>query len=172
MGTGYMTDHTLRRQFEISWGLLAYHLETLEDAECLWRPAPRSPHVAQLADGTWRADWPEDESYAAGAPSIAWLTWHIDFWWSMTFDHHLGDGTLTRERVAWGGSVEEMKRRIGAHRQRWIELLDAPDKWPGQARWPFADRPFEDVVAWLNVELMKNAAEIGYARFVYGTRQI
>ena len=34
-------------------------------------------------------------------------------------------------------------------------------------RWPFCDRPFGDVVAWVNVELTKNAAEIGYARFLY-----
>jgi NADPH-dependent 2,4-dienoyl-CoA reductase/sulfur reductase-like enzyme len=27
--------------------------------------------------------------------------------------------------------------------------------------------PFGDVVAWVNVELTKNAAEIGYARFLY-----
>jgi len=36
-----------------------------------------------------------------------------------------------------------------------------------RTRWPFQDRPFGDVVAWLNVELTKNAAEIGYARFLY-----
>jgi hypothetical protein len=27
-----------------------------------------------------------------------------------------------------------------------------------------------DVVSWLNVELMKNAAEVGYVRFLYGAR--
>jgi hypothetical protein len=32
------------------------------------------------------------------------------------------------------------------------------------------DRPFSDIVGWLNVELMKNAAEIGYARFLYAVR--
>jgi hypothetical protein len=39
-----------------------------------------------------------------------------------------------------------------------------------RTRWPFRDRPFGDVVAWLNVELAKNAAEIGYARFLYAVR--
>ncbi len=29
------------------------------------------------------------------------------------------------------------------------------------AQWPFRERPFSDVVAWVNSELMKNAAEIG-----------
>jgi hypothetical protein len=36
-----------------------------------------------------------------------------------------------------------------------------------RTRFPFRDRPFGDVVAWANVELAKNAAEIGYARFLY-----
>ena len=36
-----------------------------------------------------------------------------------------------------------------------------------RTRWPFQNRPFGDVVAWVNVELMKNTAEIGYARFLY-----
>ena len=37
-------------------------------------------------------------------------------------------------------------------------------------RWPFLDRPFADVAAWVNLELTKNAAEIGYARFLYAAR--
>ena len=41
---------------------------------------------------------------------------------------------------------------------------------PKRTRWPFRDRPFGDVVAWANVELTKNAAEIGYARFLYAVR--
>ncbi|HEX5387723.1 MAG TPA: hypothetical protein VFW66_13550, partial [Gemmatimonadales bacterium] len=36
-----------------------------------------------------------------------------------------------------------------------------------RTRWPFQDRPFGDVVAWVNVELTKNAAELGYARFLF-----
>jgi hypothetical protein len=36
-----------------------------------------------------------------------------------------------------------------------------------RTRWPFRDRPFGDVITWVNVELTKNAAEIGYARFLY-----
>lgn len=40
-----------------------------------------------------------------------------------------------------------------------------------RTRWPFTSRPFADVVAWANIELAKNASEIGYARFLYGVRQ-
>jgi hypothetical protein len=40
-----------------------------------------------------------------------------------------------------------------------------------RTRWPFSDRPFGDVVAWVNVELTKSAAEIGYACFLYAVRR-
>jgi hypothetical protein len=39
-----------------------------------------------------------------------------------------------------------------------------------RTRWPCCNRPFGDVVAWVNVELTKSAAEIGYARFLYAVR--
>jgi hypothetical protein len=164
----------LRRQFDTAWALLSLHLEGLDTAECLWRPAKRGLHVHQAPDGTWQADWPEQEGYPLGPSSIAWLTWHIDFWWSTTIDHHFGAGTLTRSNVLWPGSADGVREALAAHHARWLEILDPESPngaaAPEQARWPFRDRPFADVVAWVNLELMKNAAEIGYARFLYAVR--
>jgi hypothetical protein len=31
--------------------------------------------------------------------SLAWLTWHLGFWWSMVLNHSYGDGSLTRENI-------------------------------------------------------------------------
>lgn len=164
----------LRRQFDTAWALLSLHLEDLDTAECLWRPARSGLHVHQSPDGTWQADWPEQEGYSLGPSSIAWLSWHIDFWWSMTLDHHFGAGTLTRGEILWPGSADGVRAALAAHRSRWLDILDPGGPigaaMPEQARWPFRDRPFEDVVAWVNLELMKNAAEIGYVRFLYGAR--
>jgi hypothetical protein len=134
-----MADDALRyliRQHETAWKLASYHLDGLTTEECLWRPASARLHVRRAADGSWHADWPDREGYDVGPPSIAWLTWHVIFWWSMVLDHSFGDATLSRDDV----------------------------------RWPYADRPFGDVVAWVNVELTKNAAEIGYARFLHASR--
>jgi hypothetical protein len=128
----------LRRQFDTAWKLVTYHLDGLTTEECLWRPAERGLHVARGADGRWRGDWPEHEGYDLGPPSIAWLTWHVGFWWS------------------W---------------QRRVAALGADDlRSSAMTRWPFTDRPFMDVIAWVNLELMKNAAEIGYARFLHTGR--
>lgn len=161
----------LRRQFDTAWLLADFHLTGLETAECLWRPAPQGMHVHRSADGTWRADWPEHERYDLGPPSIAWITWHMGFWWSMVLDHTFGAGTATRESVVWPGTAEGVREWLGQLRSDWLSALapltDGDYASTQRTRWPFRDRPFGDVVAWLNMELTKNAAEIGYARFLY-----
>jgi hypothetical protein len=168
------TKRVLERQFDTAWSLTQYHLDGLTTEECLWRPTPTGPHVTQLSDGRWQADWPEREDYAAGAPSIAWLTWHVGFWWSMTLDHCFGPATLTREEIRWPGDADGVREWITELEGKWrravAELTAAELASSERTRWPFHERPFADVVAWLNVELMKNAAEIGYGRFLYGSQ--
>jgi len=48
----------------------------------------------------------------------------------------------------------------------------SPSLSGGDARYsaPFQARPFGAVVSWVNIELTQNAAEIGYARFLYAAR--
>ena len=173
-----MTDairNCLLRQFETAWGLTAYHLNGLTTEECLWRPAQAGLHVHRDAGGVWRADWPDRETYDLGPPSIAWTTWHIGFWWSMALDHSFGDGTLVREKIHWAGDADRVRSSITDLQNQWrgrIEALsDAELRSPQRSRWPFRDRPFADVLAWVNVELTKNAAEIGFGRFLYAVRE-
>jgi len=164
----------LLRQLDTAWKLMQFHLDGLGTSECLWRPARVGLHVQQATDGRWRADWPEHEGYDLGPPSIAWLTWHIGFWWSMALDHSFGTATLARESIDWPGSAEGVRERLAGLHGSWrtaIEpLSDADLRSPQRTRWPMQDRPFGDVIAWVNIELMKNAAEIGYARFLYAAR--
>jgi len=164
----------LLRQFETAWRLTSFHLDGLATEECLWRPAREGLHVHPGPDGRWRADWPDREGYDLGPPSIAWLTWHLAFWWSMVLDHSFGDGALSREHVLWPGDADEVRAWLGRLHGEWrpvLERVTADDlRSTRRTRWPFQDRPFGDVVAWVNVELTKNAAEIGYARFLYAVR--
>ena len=164
----------LTRQLDTAWRLTSYHLDGLTTRECLWRPAERGPHVYLGPDGAWRADWPEHEGYHLGPPSIAWLTWHLGFWWSMALDHSFGAGELAREDVTWPGEADAVRQWIGGLHTRWRvaldDLTDADLRSTQRCRWPFRDRPFGDVLAWANVELTKNAAEIGYARFLCAVR--
>ena len=164
----------LLRQFETAWKLTSYHLDGLSTDECLWRPARAGLHVHRAADGSWRADWPEREGYDIGPPSIAWVTWHVGFWWSMVLDHSFGPATLSREAVFWPGDADGVREWFARLQKQWraqIEPLTADDLRSTQlTRWPFQGRPFGDVIAWVNVELTKNAAELGYARFLYAVR--
>ncbi|HEY6644360.1 DinB family protein [Povalibacter sp.] len=167
------TAGTLMRQFDLAWKLTSYHLKTLTTDECLWRPAAVGLHVHP--DGnSWRADWPEREDYDIGPASIGWITWHLGFWWSMVLNHSNGDGSLTREAVIWPGTADGVRQWLGGLHDDWQELLtqltDEDLRATQRTRWPMRDRPFGDVVAWANIELSKNAAEIGYARFLYAVR--
>jgi len=167
---------TLLRQLETAWKLTSFHLDGLTTEECLWRPARKGLHVHQVSDGDWRADWPERESYDIGPPSIVWLTWHIGFWWSTVLDHSFGSGALSREDVRWPGTADGVRVWLRGLADEWrakLEQISDEDlRAVERTRWPFRDRPFADVVAWVNLELTKNAAEIGYARFLYAVREM
>ncbi len=162
---------SLTRQFEMACKLTAIHLDGLTTEACLWRPAHKGLHVRQLSDGRWRADWPDHERYDLGPPSIAWVSWHLGFWWSMVLDHSFGERTLAREDVMWPGSADGVREWLNRLQAEWRvaleELADDELQSPRRTRWPFEGRPFGDVIAWVNLELTKNAAEIGYARFLH-----
>ena len=169
-----MTTETcgyLIRQLDIAWKLASHHLDGLTTEECLWRPASAGLHLHQ-AHGSWVADWPTRESYDMGPPSIGWLTWHMGLWWSMALDHSFGPAQLSRDEVIWPGDAEGVRTWLGDLHRRWrteLERMNDDDlRSTERTRWPFRNRPFGDVVAWVNVELTKNAAELGYARFLYG----
>lgn len=166
----------LMRQFGTAWKLACFHLDGLSTEECLWRPAPVGLHVERSADGRWHGQWPSHEGYDLGPPSIAWLTWHICFWWSMVIDRSFGTGTLGREQVTWPGSADAVSDSIGALCSDWqgrIERLSDEELLATErTKWPFSGRPFGDVVGWVNLELTKNAAELGYVRFLYRARAV
>lgn len=161
-------------QFDIAWALASYHLDGLTTEECLWRPAARGLHVHRLDDGRWRADWPDSEGYEIGPPSIAWTTWHIGFWWTKALAHLDGDTGIEHTGVFWPGSAEKVRADIESLMTRWRSLIEASDSAAlskkRAASWPLPDSSLARIAAWLNVELTKNAAEIGMIRFFHATR--
>ncbi|HEY3815391.1 MAG TPA: DinB family protein [Caulobacteraceae bacterium] len=169
-----MTDlalTVLKRQYDTAWKLAAHHLTDIGADEWAWRPAAKGLHVVEEPGGL-RGEWPEREDYDIGPPSLPWLVWHIGFWWAMALDRNFGDATLTRDSVVAPRDVDAAIAWIHDLDARWRReldsLSDADLSKPG--RWPYEDRPLADVVAWATVELVKNASEIGYVRFLYGVR--
>jgi hypothetical protein len=161
----------LLRQLDTAWKLTSFHLDGLTTEECLWRPAAQGLHIRKLGDWKWQADWPDRESYDLGPPSIAWVTWHMLFWWSMVLDHSFRNATLSRDSVTWPGDADAVRNALARLHSEWraaIEKMSDDElRATGRTRWPFRDRPFGDVIAWVNIELTKNASEIGYARFLH-----
>ncbi|NWG52905.1 MAG: DinB family protein [Hydrogenophilaceae bacterium] len=160
----------LRRQFELTWRLAVEHLPALTDAMCLWRPAPGAWTVRQGDDGAWRPDWADAEPSPAPPVTIAWLTWHMDWWWSGLISAVRNEPQRPRECVHWPGSAALVIARLDALAADWKRELDRlaePDlESPLAYPWP-APRPLGDALAWTNVELTKNVAEIGMLRHIY-----
>jgi hypothetical protein len=165
--------NTLIFQFDIAWQMLKYHFTDLEEEEGLWKPSTKGLQVTNTF-GIWKVDWPDNENYDMGPSSIAWVTWHIIYWWSMVFDYSFGQGTLEREEVQWPGSMNAVIAKIEQLQKDWLNIMNTlPEEEflsTHKTRWPFEERPFYELAAWLNLELMKNASEIGYGRFLYASR--
>lgn len=93
----------------------------------------------------------------------------------MVINHSFGNATLNSDMVEWKPSVIDIKNRFEELKNKWIKLvanLSISDLNSVElSKFPIANCPFMDIIAWLNVELMKNAAEIGYARFLYANRK-
>jgi len=157
----------LKQQLRITWMLAEEVLAGLTQEEALWVPSPDSYTVRQL-QGIWVADWAEPEPNPAPPTSIAWVQWHIIWWMSMVINHSFGDAQLQRQDVAWPGTTESLAE-INRLRLHWIERLDqlteAELESADYTHWPYQDdRPFALVAGWVNIELMKNVAEMASLR--------
>ncbi|GAA0959045.1 DinB family protein [Actinocorallia libanotica] len=169
-----MTDSRcdlMRWQFDMTWSLFEYHLERLAPEDFLWEPSPRSWTVRPAADGAWAEDWAETEPDPVPTPTVAWLTWHIGWWWSVALDHVRSRPPRDRADLPWPGGGEAAVARLRALREEWLTVLDGLDDaaLDAAASFPPQDDPRYTVarmLAWVNAELMKNVAEIGQVRLL------
>jgi hypothetical protein len=161
-----------RWQFRVAWGLAdEVHLPRLTDAMCLWRPTTESWTVHRTADGRWLPDWAEEDAPEPPPPSIAWLTWHVIWWWSDALTVVRGGEPAQREEVSWPGSADSTVAEIRRIAQDWQEAITqlsaAAAEGPASFPWP-EPRPLIYTIAWVNLELMKNVSEIGEVANMYG----
>ncbi|GAB2863289.1 DinB family protein [Actinocorallia aurea] len=157
-------------QLDIAEALLEYHLDGLGDAECLWEPSPVSWTIRPDGAGGWTADWAETEPEPVPTPTIAWLMWHIGFWWTTAAGECFGAGAPGRAEIAWPGSADAAAawlRGLAAEwRERLAEVSDA--ELDGRTVTLFGlDRTLAQAAAWVSVELVKNVAEIGSLRLLH-----
>ncbi|UXA16171.1 DinB family protein [Mycobacterium sp. SMC-4] len=163
--------NAVRHQFELAWALTDLHLAALAEDDFLWEPAPLCWTVRRDDDGIWRADFAEIEPDPLPVPTIGWLTWHIDFWWSSAIAAMTGGAMRGPSEVSWAGEGATAVARIRELADRWRKLLaDNNEETLGAATnfpWgPEAGRTVADTALWVTVELTKNAAELGQLRLL------
>jgi hypothetical protein len=158
-------------QFDLIWALADLHFTALTDDDFVWQPAEVSWTVRPDASGVWRPDWSDTEPDPIPVPTIGWLTWHIDWWWSTALDHLEGRPPRAREDVVWPGTGAEAVGRLRELAVRWrhaisrltVEDLRRPSSFP----WPLTEaRTVAHTASWANVELTKNVSEIGQLRLI------
>jgi hypothetical protein len=165
-------DPALRWQFELVWSLLELHLTDLTDADCTWQPAQPCWTVRPDPAGVWWADFAEQEPDPIPATSVGWVLWHIGWWWSSALDGLAGVAAKPATEVPWVGSAAASVAQLRELRTSWLSRVDRltaaelaePAGFPWNGR---ADRTVAHLVAWVNGELMKNAAELGQLRLLH-----
>jgi len=157
------TRALLENQLRVAWELTDYHLEGLGDDDLHWAPCAQFWDV-RLRDGAWRPDWEDAEPQPIPVPTIAWLTWHIGWWWSTALAHLRRDAVPGRQEIIWPGDARLTVAWIRQIHADWLNAVAQCSDLNEPATFPWAASPDlsrADMCAWVAVELTKNAAEIG-----------
>lgn len=152
-----MNRTVLRRQLDVAWSLAdLYHLPAVTEENTFWKPAAT---VCTVRDGV--VEMPDETVRPSAAPTVAWLLWHVTWWWTNAHRWAAGEDPVAWDEHPWAGSAAEAVSQIRALHASWITLVDetAPDA-PVSGPWP-DDGTFERLTAWVTFELTKNVAEIG-----------
>lgn len=172
-----MTLTTLRYQLDVSWALLSMHLDGLTDDMCFWEPAPGSWTVRRDGD-RWTADLVLPEPDPPPVPSIGWVTWHIGWWWTGAWAHTFGerrgeklDMLAHAKGVSWPGSASAAATWLGQLKDQWVASMETVSERDLAQPVAWFEQPLSHVLAWANIELMKNAAEIGQLKLLYRAGQ-
>ncbi|WP_125773280.1 DinB family protein [Antribacter gilvus] len=153
-----MLRPTLRQQLDLAWSLAdRYHLPAVTEENAFWAPSRNACTV--LPEGT--VQMPDETATPIATPTVAWLLWHITWWW--TNAHRWADGKtpVPWDEHPWAGSAEAAVAQVRALHAAWVARLDSADlEAPVSGPWS-DDATFARLAGWLNLELMKNVAEIG-----------
>lgn len=110
---------TVRWQFRVGWSLATdIHLPRLTDELCLWMPHPTASTVRRRDDGTWIADWTEPEPGQSWHSTVAWLTWHLQWWLTSALAEVRHESVPDHEAIRWPGSADGTRTELDRLRTR------------------------------------------------------
>lgn len=136
-------------------------LPGLEGLDPYWEISGNIATVREAGDGTWAVDMPDEEVEPLPDVTIAWLLWHVRWWWTNAFRWAEGERGLTPQDVGWSGTVEQAVADITQLHRRWVDLVEAADLGGATASPAPHSKTFAGLAAWVTVELTKNVAELG-----------
>lgn len=146
----------LFNQFDLVWKFAEeYVLRDIDEAVALWEPSRNVVSVRHHAHG-WVADWPDETRTPIPNATAGWILWHIEWWWADTIERVTGGTPIPPETHLWTGSVEGIWRA----RQAWVRVLCTADLDQRIDTMAAERQTLTEIAAWVNVELMKNLAEI------------
>lgn len=146
----------LQRQLDVMWQFATdFVIDQVDLGLALWEISTHVCTVHETEVG-WVADWPDEEGSPLPDATIAWLLWHIEWWWSDTVAMVSGRPRIAPSDHRWSGSTDG----IGAAKRAWDRVLVESDL-DALVRWHMPEpQPIWFIAGWVNVELTKNLAEI------------
>ena len=151
----------LLQQLEIPWALASgYYLPGLTDEIAHWRPSANTVGLV-AREGSFYPEWPDEEQEPISDTTVGWLLWHMEWWWSGAVEGTRGGRSPGPGEFAWSGSAGASRARLTGLHDKWVAILTTSDlSLSCTAPFP-TPQPLSVIAAWLNVELMKNVAELG-----------
>lgn len=151
----------LLQQLDIPWALASgYYLPGLTDEIAHWRPSANAVGLV-AREGSFYPEWPDEEQEPIPDTTVGWLLWHMEWWWSGAVEGTRGGRSPGPGEFAWSGSAGASRARLTGLHDEWVAILTTSDL-SHSCTAPFpTPQPLSEIAAWLNVELMKNVAELG-----------
>lgn len=156
----------LQRQLNIMWQFAEdFVVDQVDLGLALWETSANVCTVRHDADG-WVADWPDEDHPPLPDATIAWLLWHIEWWWNDTIARITGRPGMSPSDHSWSGGTAG----IVAAKQAWDRILAEADL-DAVVDWHMPEpQPVWFIASWVNVELTKNLAEINQLLTTYRNR--
>ena len=162
----------LLSQLEIPWALFEYHAASLTDDDLFWAPTELQWTMRATETG-WAPDLAESEPDPVPVTTPAWITWHIGWWWTAAIGQFTGAPTPAPDQVPWPGEAAPTVDWIRGIHQEWRSCLAGAEDLDGVVAYPWSEgsgKTLADLAGWVNVELTKNAAELGQLLIVRRAR--
>lgn len=152
-----LAARTLRTQLDLILLFADEHVLPRIDGAVVHRAPSANCVDVRRVDGVLVADMPDESASPLPETTIAWLLWHIEWWWSNTLAVCRDGSAVGPDAYEWSGSVE----RIGTLADEWRDILASTDLAKPIVGLMPDDTPLWEVAGWVNFELAKNVAEIG-----------